>query len=69
MPVKASEGAGDTAFAVPAVQLLAAAPAGVLPGGPRRPARLDVLRAIATDERFRSARPGQRATADRAEAR
>ncbi|NUL03225.1 ABC transporter permease [Streptomyces lunaelactis] len=55
--VKASEGAGDTtfAFAVPPVQLLVVALVGLVAGGvagwrpARRAARLDVLRAIATE--------------------
>lgn len=55
--VKASEGAGDTAFAfaVPPVQLLVVALVGLVAGAiagwrpARRAARLDVLRAIATE--------------------
>ncbi|MET7617305.1 FtsX-like permease family protein [Streptomyces sp. NPDC005408] len=55
--VKASEGAGDTAFAfaVPPVQLLVVAMVGLVAGAvagwrpARRAARLDVLRAIATE--------------------
>lgn len=55
--VKASEGAGDTAFAfaLPPARLLVVALVGVAAGAPagwrpaRRAARLDVLRAIATD--------------------